>query len=181
MNIKDTCFKTKKEAIVWDGKCENTRQRLNIEIIKEDVETGKKLAGVEFALTGEDGKLIRKAVSDKTGLAVFYDLPAGRYTVRETKAPEGYALGTAFGPVFDLAYDASGAEVMTWKSVCGDSKIQLTSEPTPAPKNSSAPKTGDKSSPLIWLLIAAAAMSATLAAVSRLRGKKNPPEKEGCA
>lgn len=53
------------------------------------------LEGAEFSLNGttSDGKKIEgKAISDKSGLVHFYGLEAGKYTLKEVKAPVGYVL-----------------------------------------------------------------------------------------
>ncbi|WP_312159160.1 SpaA isopeptide-forming pilin-related protein [Oscillibacter sp.] len=50
------------------------------------------LAGAEFTLYAEDGSVFAKGTTGSNGLAVFTDLPIGKYTVRETAAPDGYWL-----------------------------------------------------------------------------------------
>lgn len=65
----------------------------SITVTKTD-EAGKPLAGAEFTLYGPTGAVLAKAVSNEQGMAVFDLLEEGAYTVRETKAPEGYELNT---------------------------------------------------------------------------------------
>ncbi len=63
-----------------------------ISVKKVDFETGEPLAGAEFALFQGDTQL-GTATSGEDGIAVFENkLTAGTYTVKETKAPEGYSL-----------------------------------------------------------------------------------------
>jgi len=50
------------------------------------------LAGAEFTLYAEDGSVFARGTTGSNGLAVFTDLPIGKYTVRETAAPDGYWL-----------------------------------------------------------------------------------------
>lgn len=81
----------------------NDRQKVSIEVNKQDKETEKVLEGAEFGLyTAEDmlvgenvivkaDTLLEKAVSDAKGIAAFtMDIPLGKYVVKELKAPAGY-------------------------------------------------------------------------------------------
>ena len=52
----------------------------------------KVLPGAEFGLFNEDGEQIMTAVSDENGLIRFTHVEQGRYSVRETEAPDGYLL-----------------------------------------------------------------------------------------
>jgi LPXTG-motif cell wall-anchored protein len=152
--------------------CEDMRQKLNIEIVKEDRETGAKLAGAEFTLTDFWGRKVAAAVTDKNGVARFYDLAEGTYRAYESKAPDGYRVNTGFRPTFKLAYDADGAETLTWMEACADEKIPPTPA-TPAPKQTvRAPKTGDDSKPFLWLAICAAAAIAAAVSLIAMRKKK---------
>lgn len=63
----------------------------NILINKVD-EDSKPLAGAEFTLYDENGVAIRTAVSDESGIVLFDNLPLGKYSIQETKAPKNYAL-----------------------------------------------------------------------------------------
>lgn len=61
-------------------------------VMKED-EDGKPLAGAEFTLYDFAGKKIASAVSGSNGLVEFTGLAAySNFTIRETKAPDGYVL-----------------------------------------------------------------------------------------
>lgn len=51
------------------------------------------LAGAEYAVYDDAGALVATLVTDESGAAgPTADLPSGTYTVRETKAPEGFSL-----------------------------------------------------------------------------------------
>lgn len=56
-------------------------------IIKTDEFTGERLKDANFALRDADGKIINRT-SDSDGEVIFNNLAPGRYTLKETKAPE---------------------------------------------------------------------------------------------
>ena len=62
------------------------------------VERPKRLPGAVFTLTGENGK-VYTATSDDNGYLSFTGLDAGKYTLQETEAPEGYSLNETEIPV----------------------------------------------------------------------------------
>ena len=57
----------------------------------DEVDRNKKLPNATFALTDENGKTIYRT-SDANGEVNFEDIAPGRYTLKETRAPEGYQL-----------------------------------------------------------------------------------------
>ena len=57
----------------------------------DETNEGKKLQNATFALTDENGKVIYRT-SDANGEVSFEDIAPGRYTLEETRAPEGYQL-----------------------------------------------------------------------------------------
>ena len=61
-------------------------------ITKRSQETNLPLAGVEFALYSEEGKLIDTGTTDETGRLEFQEQPYGSYYYVETKTVEGYVL-----------------------------------------------------------------------------------------
>ncbi|MCT3025467.1 LPXTG cell wall anchor domain-containing protein [Pediococcus pentosaceus] len=63
-----------------------------IKIIKTDADTGSKLAGAEFDVLDENGKVVDHLTTNKNGTITSKILPAGVYKVVETKAPDGYKL-----------------------------------------------------------------------------------------
>jgi len=73
-------------------------QRVGATIIakKIDAETGAPLSGAEFVLQQLSAASAREtianmvAISDKNGEAIFEDVPRGRYSIHERKAPAGY-------------------------------------------------------------------------------------------
>lgn len=64
------------------------------ELIKKD-QAGNPLAGAEFSVLDDTGKVVRKhLVSDADGKVTVTDLAPGKYQFVETKAPAGYLLNT---------------------------------------------------------------------------------------
>lgn len=64
----------------------------SFKLTKYDEENqGKKLPNATFALKDENGKVIYRT-SDANGVVNFEDIAPGRYSLEETKAPEGYSL-----------------------------------------------------------------------------------------
>ncbi len=70
----------------------NEKTSYSIEIHKHDSEDKqKKLAGAEFAVTDSRG-FTKTVTTDASGKASITELPYDDYTIREIKAPKGYAL-----------------------------------------------------------------------------------------
>ena len=77
--------------VVDAGRVNNERIRADIIARKVDSQTHAGLAGATFALERE-GQQIATATSDADGLVTFKDVEYGTYTIREERAPRGYAL-----------------------------------------------------------------------------------------
>lgn len=56
-------------------------------IMKLDAETGYRLKGAEFEIYNEAGDLIHTVTTDENGIANVYNLPVGKYSMKEVKAP----------------------------------------------------------------------------------------------
>ena len=70
----------------------NEKTSYSVEIYKHDSEDKqKKLAGAEFAVTDSRG-FTKTVTTDASGKASITELPYDDYTIREIKAPKGYAL-----------------------------------------------------------------------------------------
>ncbi|MFJ8292936.1 SpaA isopeptide-forming pilin-related protein, partial [Bacillus tropicus] len=70
---------------------ENAKELGSLQVIKKDAESGKVLAGAEFKLKNEAGQVVGEAkTTNKDGVVKFENLVPGKYTLEETKAPEGY-------------------------------------------------------------------------------------------
>ncbi|MGG0168470.1 SpaA isopeptide-forming pilin-related protein, partial [Bacillus tropicus] len=78
------------ETAVLELKNENVKGEL--EITKVDIADGNtKLPNAEFTIYNEQGKEVVKGKTDEKGVAKF-KLPYGKYTYKETIAPNGYVI-----------------------------------------------------------------------------------------
>lgn len=102
----------------------NKRQKVDLKVVKEDGENGKKLEGAEFGIYNKNDilsgdkvivkadTLLQKVMSDKNGLAQFtLDLPLGKYYVKELQAPEGYVSSDEIIE-FDASYQGQDVKVV---------------------------------------------------------------------
>lgn len=73
----------------WDVKTdiENSLKQYTLKLTKKG-DDGKLLEGVEFEISGNG--ITKKSASGQDGVVKFEGLPFGRYTIAETKAPQGY-------------------------------------------------------------------------------------------
>lgn len=90
----------------------NTPQKIQIEIQKVDIETDKgeaqgaaALKGAEYEVRDQAGNVVETLITDKKGYAKTKELPLGNYTVKETKASNGYLLDEKEYPIKGEAKD----------------------------------------------------------------------------
>ncbi len=68
-----------------------------LKIVKVDsANSNVKLAGAEFEIRDSDGNKIEELTTQADGTALSKELPAGEYTIVETKAPKGYEIDTMY-------------------------------------------------------------------------------------
>lgn len=102
----------------------NDRQKVEISVIKKDVENGNALSGAEFALFAKEdikaggkvaveaGELIETVVTGSDGKAVFTkDLPFGMYQIQEVAAPAGFVSNNTILDV-EVSYQGQDVEVV---------------------------------------------------------------------
>ena len=64
----------------------------SIQVVKSDVDTGSRLAGASFRITGGVANITSYGTTNASGLIQFNNLQPGTYTVTEIGAPVGYNL-----------------------------------------------------------------------------------------
>ena len=79
-------------ALNITAKRTNARAKGSLTINKVDADTGKALAGVTYRLYNSAGKKVANAITGADGKAVFKDLPQGKYSYQEIRAPSGYVV-----------------------------------------------------------------------------------------
>ncbi|PEM46667.1 MSCRAMM family protein, partial [Bacillus wiedmannii] len=78
--------------------------------------SGKVLEGAEFRLKNENGQLVGEAkTTNKDGIVKFENLVPGKYTLEETKAPEGYKAVEVTVEVNVVANEVAKREVLNEK------------------------------------------------------------------
>ena len=75
-----------------DGKFVEVPIEGSIEILKVDGTNNKPLSGAEFTLYNAYGDVVQTLTTGKDGKVTFKEVPYGKYTVKETKAPKYYEL-----------------------------------------------------------------------------------------
>ncbi len=108
--------------------------KTDLEFVKVDSKDSTiTLAGAEFELTSKaDAAFKKTATSDENGKILFEEIDAGVYTLKETKAPEGYTLPseevlTITVEVKDgvLGYTVAGNENNIWLQYVKDGENYL--------------------------------------------------------
>ncbi|MGO4217147.1 SpaA isopeptide-forming pilin-related protein [Bacillus sp. YAF12_1] len=101
---------------VVEVQVENAKELGSLQVIKKDAESGKVLAGAEFKLKNEAGQVVGEAkTTNKDGVVKFENLVPGKYTLEETKAPEGYKALEVTVEVNVVANEVVKQEVMNEK------------------------------------------------------------------
>lgn len=72
---------------------EQTISMVNLVIIKKDKDTKELLKGVEFTLYDNNNNPITSKMTDESGTVKFL-VPKGKYSIKETKALDGYILSS---------------------------------------------------------------------------------------
>ncbi|OTY65171.1 collagen-binding protein [Bacillus thuringiensis serovar canadensis] len=101
---------------VVEVQVENAKELGSLQVTKKDAESGKALAGAEFKLKNEAGQVVGEAkTTNKDGVVKFENLVPGKYTLEETKAPEGYKALEVTVEVNVVANEVVKQEVMNEK------------------------------------------------------------------
>ncbi|PEJ45459.1 SpaA isopeptide-forming pilin-related protein [Bacillus wiedmannii] len=95
---------------------ENAKELGSLQVIKKDAESGKVLEDAEFKLKNETGQVVGEAkTTNKNGVVTFENLVPGKYTLEETKAPEGYKAVEVTVEVNVVANEVAKQEVLNEK------------------------------------------------------------------
>ncbi|TKC20636.1 SpaA isopeptide-forming pilin-related protein [Bacillus paranthracis] len=95
---------------------ENAKELGSLQVIKKDAESGKVLSDADFRLKNENGQVVRETkTTNKDGVVKFENLVPGKYTLEETKAPEGYKAVEVTVEVNVVANEVVKQEVMNEK------------------------------------------------------------------
>ena len=117
-----------------------------IVIKKVDSDNNEKLLqGAEFTITSIDKGYTVTVVTDENGLALV-KLPLGKYTITETKAPEGYAIIEEVKTI-DVTGEVTEATVFVFENKKIIQEPKPTPQPQPAPKPTPQPQPGPKPTP----------------------------------
>ncbi|KIU09870.1 LPXTG-motif cell wall anchor domain protein [Bacillus subtilis] len=93
LNTDPISFEVKENEKTVQLQAENKMITGSLEITKTDVANGNtRIKGAEFTIFDEKGEVVAKGKTDKNGIARFDNLPYGKYTYKETIAPEGYLI-----------------------------------------------------------------------------------------
>ena len=93
----------------------NTKQYGSYTITKKGSD-GNLLPGVEFTLYDESNNVVAAKKTNASGIVLFDNLELGKeYTVKETKAPDGYTLNdTVYTIVIDATIDETTGKLTAW-------------------------------------------------------------------
>lgn len=161
---EDVKFTVKDTGKVQKIKMKDAHPYGKLVIKKTDSTSKAALPGAEFELREkESGKVVEKLVTDKTGTATSGKLPIATYkngkvekTVEyilvETKAPNGYELGSKKEEIRFEYKDGKTKVIEIIK------EIKNTKSPSGSTPTGNSPKTGDSTN--IWLPILLAVLSA---------------------
>ena len=102
-------FEVKTDGSVTKVVMENKPSRVNVEFSKIDISTGKELPGAHLEIRDSEGNFVKSWISSDT--PYYIELEAGKYTLTETLAPEGYELSTETIE-FEVKLDGSVTKVV---------------------------------------------------------------------
>ena len=131
-------------------------------ISKQDI-AGKELPGAKLTILDEDGKVVESWTSTEEAHYIEM-LPIGKYTLREETAPEGYLVAK------DVEFEVKDtAEVQ--KVVMVDEEKPKESTPEGGKPSKDAPKTGDNTNLLLWLLVLGMSLSGVVVLGRKIKKK----------
>ncbi|EDZ57579.1 collagen-binding surface protein [Bacillus cereus H3081.97] len=94
----------------------NVKELGSLQVIKKDAESKNVLEDAEFRLKNENGQIVGGIkTTNKDGVVIFENLVPGKYTLEETKAPEGYKVKEVKVEVNVIANEVVKREVLNEK------------------------------------------------------------------
>lgn len=131
-------------------------------ISKQDI-AGKELSGAKLTILDEDGKVVESWTSTEEAHYIEM-LPIGKYTLREETAPEGYLVAK------DVEFEVKDtAEVQKVVMVDEEKPKESTLEGGKPSKD--APKTGDNTNLLLWLIVLGMSLSGVVVLGRKIKKK----------
>ena len=132
-------------------------------LISKQYIAGKELPGAKLTILDEDGKVVESWTSTEEAHYIEM-LPIGKYTLREETAPEGYLVAK------DVEFEVKDtAEVQ--KVVMVDEEKPKESTPEGGKPSKDAPKTGDNTNLLLWLLVLGMSLSGVVVLGRKIKKK----------
>lgn len=131
-------------------------------ISKQDI-AGKELSGAKLTILDEDGKVVESWTSTEEAHYIEM-LPIGKYTLREETAPEGYLVAK------DVEFEVKDTAEMQ-KVVMVDEEKPKESTPEGGKPSKDAPKTGDNTNLLLWLLVLGMSLSGVVVLGRKIKKK----------
>lgn len=165
INADDVYVLTGKDWLIFDhwtlmedGMVVMRDDTTKVQISKQDITTHEELPGAHLTITDETGKMVADWVS--TDKPYYIEkLPAGKYTLTEVQAPDGYDKAESI--VFEVLPTGKLQTVTIYDRRTPD-KPQDNPAPTPTPVRT-IPQTGDNSNLILWVALCGASIGALIA------------------
>ena len=136
-----------------------------VQISKTDI-SGKELPGAKLTILDKDGKVVESWTSEEKAHYIEM-LPIGAYTLREETAPDGYLVAEDVkftvkdtGEIQKVVMkdEAKPTETLTETPTETPSETPETTETPSSTISTDAPKTGDDTPVMLWILLAGLGM-----------------------
>ena len=136
-----------------------------VQISKTDI-SGKELPGAKLTILDKDGKVVESWTSEEKAHYIEM-LPIGEYTLREETAPDGYLVAEDVkftvkdtGEIQKVVMkdEAKPTETPTETSTETPSETPETTDTPSSTISADAPKTGDETPVMFWILLAGLGM-----------------------
>ena len=123
LNKNKVSFTVKKDDKTVNIEILNTKNVTSVEISKKDATTSEELAGAHLVVKDSEGNVVDEWTSTKE-THIIKGLKAGKYTLTETIAPEGYRLSTTTVE-FEVKADGSTTKVEMLNEPMKNTKVKI--------------------------------------------------------